>query len=116
MGVANEPEEMKDPDRDLYAVGAEGPLGPKLTVTQAAIIQGFPAHWEFMRPEDGSLPAGWERLSPSGGPSGGRADRRRPQGWTRSSAQGNSLSRGRRGRLPFPSPRRVTSRYALGVH
>ncbi|WP_326808101.1 DNA cytosine methyltransferase [Streptomyces sp. NBC_01775] len=48
MGVANEPEEMKDPDRDLYAVGAEGePLGPKLTVTQAAIIQGFPAHWEF---------------------------------------------------------------------
>ncbi|KAF4405860.1 DNA cytosine methyltransferase [Streptomyces lycii] len=42
MGVANEPEEMTDPERDLF-----GPRGPKLTVSQAAIIQGFPSDWEF---------------------------------------------------------------------
>ncbi|MEE1941647.1 DNA (cytosine-5-)-methyltransferase [Streptomyces sp. TRM 70361] len=48
MGVANEPEEMVDPVRDLYSVDREGvPIGPKLTVTQAAIIQGFPASWKF---------------------------------------------------------------------
>ncbi|MBG7702120.1 DNA (cytosine-5-)-methyltransferase [Streptomyces sp. MC1] len=42
MGVANEPETLKDPERDLFA-----PAGPKLTVTQAALIQGFPAEWKF---------------------------------------------------------------------
>ncbi|MEV5983473.1 DNA (cytosine-5-)-methyltransferase [Streptomyces sp. NPDC052051] len=42
MGVANEPHEMKDAERDLFA-----PAGPKLTVTQAALIQGFPAIWKF---------------------------------------------------------------------
>ncbi|MCG3040456.1 DNA (cytosine-5-)-methyltransferase [Streptomyces sp. S1A] len=48
MGVANEPEEMKDPVRDLYSVDREGiPIGPKLTVTQAAVIQGFPTSWKF---------------------------------------------------------------------
>ncbi|MFH8344635.1 DNA cytosine methyltransferase [Streptomyces sp. NPDC018045] len=48
MGVANSPEEMKDPDRDLYSTDKQGELiGPKLTVTQAAIIQGFPAEWKF---------------------------------------------------------------------
>ncbi|MER6999860.1 DNA (cytosine-5-)-methyltransferase [Streptomyces sp. NPDC000410] len=40
LGVANEPERMKDADRDLFA-----PAGPKLTVKQAALIQGFPTHW-----------------------------------------------------------------------
>lgn len=42
LGVANEPADLKDPERDLYAV-----RGPKLTVSQAAIIQGFPEEWEF---------------------------------------------------------------------
>ncbi|WP_030810801.1 DNA cytosine methyltransferase [Streptomyces sp. NRRL F-2799] len=42
MGVANEPHEMKDAERDLFAVA-----GPKLTVTQAALVQGFPADWKF---------------------------------------------------------------------
>jgi DNA (cytosine-5)-methyltransferase 1 len=42
VGVANNPEEMKDPERDLFA-----PMGPKLTVAQAAIIQGFPEDWKF---------------------------------------------------------------------
>ncbi|MFI9394744.1 DNA cytosine methyltransferase [Streptomyces bauhiniae] len=42
MGVANEPHEMKDAERDLFAVA-----GPKLTVTQAALVQGFPAEWKF---------------------------------------------------------------------
>ncbi|MBA2949730.1 DNA cytosine methyltransferase [Streptomyces himalayensis] len=42
LGVANEPEEMKDAERDLFA-----PAGPKLTVAQAAIIQGFPSEWKF---------------------------------------------------------------------
>ncbi|MFE6283207.1 DNA cytosine methyltransferase [Streptomyces sp. NPDC057877] len=42
MGVANAPEEMKDKERDLFA-----PAGPKLTVTQAALIQGFPEDWKF---------------------------------------------------------------------
>ncbi|MCI0385937.1 DNA cytosine methyltransferase [Streptomyces sp. CNQ085] len=48
MGVANEPEDMKDSKRDLYSVDKEGvPIGPKLTVSQAAIIQGFPEEWKF---------------------------------------------------------------------
>lgn len=48
MGVANEPDKMTDPDRDLYSKDKSGqPLGPKLTVTQAAIIQGFPREWNF---------------------------------------------------------------------
>ncbi|WP_030024498.1 DNA cytosine methyltransferase [Streptomyces monomycini] len=48
MGVANDPKEMKDPVRDLYSVDGQGNLiGPKLTVTQAAIIQGFPEQWKF---------------------------------------------------------------------
>ncbi|MEU9402293.1 DNA (cytosine-5-)-methyltransferase [Streptomyces sp. NPDC048242] len=42
LGVANEPHEMKDAERDLFAAA-----GPKLTVTQAALIQGFPAEWKF---------------------------------------------------------------------
>ncbi|WPO73552.1 DNA cytosine methyltransferase [Streptomyces sp. KN37] len=42
LGVANEPHEMKDAERDLFAAA-----GPKLTVTQAALIQGFPATWRF---------------------------------------------------------------------
>lgn len=42
LGVANEPDEMTDPDRDLFAEH-----GPKLTVSQAAIIQGFPKNWRF---------------------------------------------------------------------
>ncbi|MET8447056.1 DNA cytosine methyltransferase [Streptomyces sp. NPDC005209] len=42
LGVANEPDEMKDAERDLFAAA-----GPKLTVTQAALIQGFPAEWKF---------------------------------------------------------------------
>ncbi|MFF3379632.1 DNA cytosine methyltransferase [Streptomyces sp. NPDC002680] len=42
LGVANEPHEMKDAERDLFA-----PAGPKLTVTQAALIQGFPVDWKF---------------------------------------------------------------------
>ncbi|MEU5898489.1 MULTISPECIES: DNA (cytosine-5-)-methyltransferase [Streptomyces] len=42
LGVANEPDEMKDAERDLFA-----PAGPKLTVTQAALIQGFPEDWQF---------------------------------------------------------------------
>ncbi|MEU3303744.1 DNA (cytosine-5-)-methyltransferase [Streptomyces sp. NPDC006678] len=40
MGVANEPEKMADPGRDLFA-----DAGPKLTVKQAALIQGFPESW-----------------------------------------------------------------------
>ncbi|PSK89369.1 DNA (cytosine-5)-methyltransferase 1 [Murinocardiopsis flavida] len=43
MGVADDPDAMKDKKRDLY-----GKAGPKLTVAQAALIQGFPADWEFM--------------------------------------------------------------------
>lgn len=42
MGVANALGETVDEDRDLF-----GDLGPKLTVAQAALIQGFPADWEF---------------------------------------------------------------------
>ncbi|MGW6140975.1 DNA cytosine methyltransferase [Streptomyces sp. NPDC055140] len=42
LGVANEPEKIADPGRDLFAEA-----GPKLTVKQAAIIQGFPEDWKF---------------------------------------------------------------------
>ncbi|GAA1441806.1 DNA (cytosine-5-)-methyltransferase [Nocardiopsis tropica] len=42
LGVANALGETVDEDRDLF-----GDLGPKLTVAQAALIQGFPADWEF---------------------------------------------------------------------
>lgn len=42
LGVANEPEDLKDAERDLFAE-----RGPKLTVKQAAIIQGFPTDWKF---------------------------------------------------------------------
>ncbi|MEV7424104.1 MULTISPECIES: DNA cytosine methyltransferase [unclassified Streptomyces] len=42
LGVANKPQEMVDSGRDLFAAA-----GPKLTVQQAAIIQGFPPDWEF---------------------------------------------------------------------
>lgn len=42
LGVANEPDEMKDKDRDLFASA-----GPKLTVSQAALIQGFDEDWHF---------------------------------------------------------------------
>ncbi|MGW7466829.1 DNA cytosine methyltransferase [Streptomyces xantholiticus] len=45
LGVANKPEDMKrleSEERDLFAVA-----GPKLTVAQAALIQGFPEEWEF---------------------------------------------------------------------
>jgi DNA (cytosine-5)-methyltransferase 1 len=42
LGVANEPGEVKDVERDLFS-----PAGPKLTVSQAALIQGFDADWKF---------------------------------------------------------------------
>ncbi|MFF3393105.1 DNA cytosine methyltransferase [Streptomyces sp. NPDC002669] len=45
LGVANDSEEMKrqgSQERDLFAEA-----GPKLTVEQAAIIQGFPPSWKF---------------------------------------------------------------------
>ncbi|MFC4516024.1 DNA cytosine methyltransferase [Streptomyces ehimensis] len=42
LGVANNPEKMVDPSRDLFAKA-----GPKLTVKQAALIQGFPEEWKF---------------------------------------------------------------------
>ncbi|MFJ5047759.1 DNA cytosine methyltransferase [Streptomyces sp. NPDC088719] len=45
LGVANDSEEMKKQgsmERDLFAAA-----GPKLTVEQAAIIQGFPPTWKF---------------------------------------------------------------------
>ncbi|WP_165986231.1 DNA cytosine methyltransferase [Streptomyces sp. YIM 98790] len=41
-GVANDPEKC-DPERDLFR-----PAGPMLTVSQAAILQGFPETWRFM--------------------------------------------------------------------
>ncbi|GAA1072677.1 DNA cytosine methyltransferase [Nocardiopsis metallicus] len=41
-GVADPHGQTKDRERDLY-----GERGPKLTVEQAAIIQGFPTDWEF---------------------------------------------------------------------
>ncbi|QBI56291.1 DNA cytosine methyltransferase [Streptomonospora litoralis] len=41
-GVANDPEMMVDAERDLL-----GPVGPKLTVQQAALIQGFPEDYFF---------------------------------------------------------------------
>ncbi|WP_455362237.1 DNA cytosine methyltransferase [Streptomyces sp. SYSU K21746] len=44
MGVANDPDRMVDKDRDLGNLTR----GPKLTVGQAAIIQGFPEDWEFV--------------------------------------------------------------------
>lgn len=47
-GVANKPEEMVSPERDLYSKDKDGQsIGPKLTVEQAAIIQGFPSDWKF---------------------------------------------------------------------
>uniref|UniRef100_A0AAU2V9C6 Cytosine-specific methyltransferase n=1 Tax=Streptomyces sp. NBC_00003 TaxID=2903608 RepID=A0AAU2V9C6_9ACTN len=42
LGVANSPQELKDKERDLFAEA-----GPKLTVRQAGIIQGFPDDWDF---------------------------------------------------------------------
>ncbi|MFB8033768.1 DNA cytosine methyltransferase [Streptomyces sp. NPDC056004] len=45
LGVANSAKDMErleSQDRDLFAKA-----GPKLTVTQAAIIQGFPETWKF---------------------------------------------------------------------
>ncbi|MFF5127199.1 DNA cytosine methyltransferase [Streptomyces syringium] len=42
LGVADEPEKMTNPSRDLFA-----DAGPKLTVKQAATIQGFPEEWKF---------------------------------------------------------------------
>ncbi|WP_326619964.1 DNA (cytosine-5-)-methyltransferase [Streptomyces decoyicus] len=45
LGVANNKKDMErldSKDRDLFAAA-----GPKLTVTQAALIQGFPEYWEF---------------------------------------------------------------------
>lgn len=41
LGVANDPENC-NAERDLY-----GDTGPMLTVSQAAIIQGFPTDWKF---------------------------------------------------------------------
>ncbi|GLF93518.1 DNA cytosine methyltransferase [Streptomyces yaizuensis] len=48
-GVANDPDKMVDKDRDLGNLGDPGKpgRGPKLTVAQAAIIQGFPTDWKF---------------------------------------------------------------------
>ncbi|MFB7467981.1 DNA cytosine methyltransferase [Streptomyces sp. NPDC056224] len=56
MGVANAPGEVEQKeswDRDLFR-----PEGPMLTVTQAAIIQGFPEAWDFAgsRETDKRLP------------------------------------------------------------
>ncbi len=46
--VADDPEATKNSARDLYSTDKDGqPIGPRLTVAQAAIIQGFPAHWRF---------------------------------------------------------------------
>ncbi|MEU0668006.1 DNA (cytosine-5-)-methyltransferase [Streptomyces lavendulocolor] len=45
MGVANDEDQMIDPDRDLG--NPKAGRGPKLTVAQAALIQGFPEEWEF---------------------------------------------------------------------
>lgn len=42
-GVAEPLGQTKDEDRDLF-----GPRGPKLTVAQAALIQGFPEQWKFV--------------------------------------------------------------------
>ncbi|SFY10569.1 DNA cytosine methyltransferase [Streptomyces atratus] len=45
LGVANRPEDVERMDsveRDLFA-----DAGPKLTVSQAALIQGFPQEWKF---------------------------------------------------------------------
>ncbi|MGW3657527.1 DNA cytosine methyltransferase [Streptomyces sp. NPDC005151] len=45
LGVANDSKDMqrlKSQERDLFSAA-----GPKLTVTQAAIIQGFPESWKF---------------------------------------------------------------------
>lgn len=45
MGVANSPDEVEKKEsweRDLFR-----PEGPMLTVTQAAIVQGFPEEWDF---------------------------------------------------------------------
>ncbi|WP_432109663.1 DNA cytosine methyltransferase [Streptomyces sp. AA1529] len=42
MGVANEPEDVKDLTRDFLR-----PEGPMLTVRQAATVQSFPSHWKF---------------------------------------------------------------------
>ncbi|MET9801394.1 DNA (cytosine-5-)-methyltransferase [Streptomyces sp. NPDC006368] len=44
MGVANDPDKMIDPKRDL----GDLEKGPKLTVDQAKLIQGFPEDWEFV--------------------------------------------------------------------
>ncbi|WP_374774180.1 DNA (cytosine-5-)-methyltransferase [Streptomyces sp. NBC_01310] len=43
LGVANDRDKMVDKERDLFSAA-----GPKLTVEQAAIIQGFPTTWRFM--------------------------------------------------------------------
>lgn len=43
MGVANDEDKMTDPVRDLGTLDS----WPKLTVSQAALIQGFPEEWEF---------------------------------------------------------------------
>jgi DNA (cytosine-5)-methyltransferase 1 len=42
LGVANDASDVQDPERDLYSE-----RGPKLTVSQAALIQGFPEDWKF---------------------------------------------------------------------
>ncbi|MBQ0867866.1 DNA cytosine methyltransferase [Streptomyces smyrnaeus] len=42
MGVANEPEDVQDLDRDFLR-----PQGPMLTVRQTARVQSFPADWVF---------------------------------------------------------------------
>ncbi|MEV3858548.1 DNA (cytosine-5-)-methyltransferase [Streptomyces sp. NPDC050095] len=51
MGVANDPGLMVDKERDLgrrvQREDGRKYSGPKLTVTQASIIQGFPEEWEF---------------------------------------------------------------------
>ncbi|MCS0634642.1 DNA (cytosine-5-)-methyltransferase [Streptomyces sp. LP05-1] len=44
MGVANDEADMVDPGRDL----GDLKTGPKLTVDQAKLIQGFPDDWNFV--------------------------------------------------------------------
>lgn len=80
---------MKDKERDLFAEA-----GPKLTVSQAAIIQGFPSRWNFSgrktaayRQVGNAFPPPWPRLLESR--STRRSRLRRRAGVNRSPAFGS---------------------------
>jgi DNA (cytosine-5)-methyltransferase 1 len=47
LGVANDPDKDKKKAQDSVGRDLFSGRGPKLTVRQAAIIQGFPKNWEF---------------------------------------------------------------------